>query len=414
MKPKNGLGKQIFYAYRVLLQHKLRSSLSIIGIVLAVAAVLNMLVIAQGARRETLEQIEQLGTNCLIIKSIPLTKEQRLLARRTHNTGISLQDVRVLTGGLPEARYLAPLKEIPAEVAQLRPCFGAAVLAVNPAYQKVKGLQMAQGRFLCQKDMTARNRVCVLGEEISQELLLVNREGGLLHINGEPFKVVGILKARRMVGKKIQAVTLRNINRCVLIPLSATPLSGEGKPAGEGLDEVIVAFGSSPQVRKGASAVAHIMQARHDQVKDFDLVVPVELLAQAQRTQKVFNVVLGGIAAISLLVGGIGIMNMMLVTVSERTKEIGIRRAVGADRIQIILQFLLESTLLTFSGGLFGVVLGVAGAGAVAAITAWPIAITFWSLFLSVSIAALVGIISGLYPAISAACLDPAVALRTE
>jgi len=132
----------------------------------------------------------------------------------------------------------------------------------------------------------------------------------------EPFKVVGILKARRMVGKKIQAVTLRNINRCVLIPLSATPLSGEGKPAGEGLDEVIVAFGSSPQVRKGASAVAHIMQARHDQVKDFDLVVPVELLAQAQRTQKVFNVVLGGIAAISLLVGGIGIMNMMLVTVS--------------------------------------------------------------------------------------------------
>ena len=238
------------------------------------------------------------------------------------------------------------------------------------------------------------------------------RLGSVLRIEGRVYRIVGILREREQPHSKTPALTARNLNQTVFVPLGAEPPPVNMREQNGELAEIVVELVGDANVLSAAAVVRRIMKKSHGGIEDFHIVVPQVLLRQAQRTQWVFNVVLGSIAGMLLLVGGVGIMNMMLMNVAERTREIGIRRAVGASRKHIVFQFLFEAILVTVAGGCIGVVMGIGAANAVTAFADWKTVVTAWSILLSIIMAGGVGLLSGLYPAIRAARLDPVEALR--
>jgi putative ABC transport system permease protein len=226
--------------------------------------------------------------------------------------------------------------------------------------------------------------------------------------------VVGVMEPKRLREGRASVIKLRDVNQDVYVPLSTAAARLPAEDGNARLAEIAIQVASAEQVVGTASAVKALLERAHRGVEDFEVVVPAELLAQAQSTQRVFNVVMGSIAAISLLVGGIGIMNVMLTTVTERTREIGIRRAVGATRRAIAAQFLLETVLLSAAGGVVGILLGAGMAQGIHLFAGWATVIPVSAAFVAFAISAAVGVGFGLYPALRAARLDPIAALRFE
>ncbi len=398
--------------YRGLLQHKLRSLLSTLGIVFAVVAVVSMLSIAEGAKRETLEQIRQLGMRNIIVRALSLTEAQEQSAGALLSRGLNKLDATSLRSGLPTVSSVAPLVEVRAAISAADQEGLVQVLAVTEAYRSVHDLGLRDGRFIHDLDVENHNLVCVVGVEAARVIGSEGRLGGSVRIEDREYRVVGILEERR-VSETGGTVAARQTDRAVFIPLGTQP-AGSGATTPSGLSEIVVRVTPGADVRAAAAVVERIIARNHGGVRDFHIVIPQELLAQARRTQRVFNIVLGCIAGISLLVGGIGIMNIMLASVAERTREIGIRRSIGASQEHIVAQFLCESVLLTVAGGLLGVALGVGGALTIGAFAGWRTVLTVWAILISLAMAVAVGILSGLYPALKAARLDPIVALRYE
>ena len=394
-----------------LIDHKLRTTLSALGVVFGVMALIAMLAVGEGAKRETLDLIEQLGTDSLILRQ-PLQTDAQLARSREHlSRGLTMLDVERIAHGVPGVRTVAPLAEIPASIVDLGVDTAVEVVATTHEYFVAKGLEVAEGRPLCDLDARLSNEVCVLGAETARALGERGRVGTTLRIEDRMVEVVGVLGLRSWRAARDPAMTARNVNRTVFVPLSMrTALAGV--PEGEGLSEISVRMTSSSLVASGADVLRDSMALWHGGLEDFQLVVPHELLARAFRTQQVFNVVLASIAAISLLVGGIGIMNIMLASVSERTREIGIRRAVGATQVDIVAQFLCEAVVLTVAGGAIGLAAGALAARAIAAFAGWSTVVTAWGVALSLAMALVVGLTAGLYPAVRASRLDPIVALR--
>jgi putative ABC transport system permease protein len=406
---------RIFHdAWVALLRHRLRSLLSTLGIVFAVVAVVAMLAIAEGAKREILDQIEGLGTNSVIIRTLRLTETQKAAARRRLSRGLDLSDVESFARAIPAISSIAPLKEIKASFSASLAQDPFEILAVTTAYQSAKGLAVQQGRFICSADVIRKNLVCVLGAEVSRLIGNDGRVGGVLRLEDRAYRIVGILQERQWVRSRSPALTVRNYNRAVFIPIGTEVLRSDGQSGFGELSEIWIRVAGNRNVHACAAAVGRVLTRKHGGVEDFQVIVPQELLKQAQKTQRIFNMVLGCIAGISLLVGGIGIMNTMLASVAERTREIGIRRAVGATRKHIVVQFLCESIVLTTAGGILGIILGSGGALVISKVAGWKTLLTLWSIVLSVLMAGCVGLVSGLYPAVRAAGLDPARALRHE
>jgi putative ABC transport system permease protein len=265
-------------------------------------------------------------------------------------------------------------------------------------------------------DADERRLVCVLGEEAARLLGADGHTGAAVRIEDRLYVVVGILRERRTREAAAAAVASRDYNRSVLLPLGSEPEGPVDRRVEEGaaLDEIIVRVREGRSIEATAAAVRSVLARLHGGVEDFQVVVPRELLRQAQRSQGIFNWVLGCIAGISLLVGGIGIMNTMLASVAERTREVGLRRAVGASRGQVALQFLAEAVVLTAAGGSLGAAAGIAAAAAITALAGWATALTWWALGLALTMAVGVGLLAGLYPALRASRLDPIAALRRE
>ena len=407
-------GRIVHDAWIALLRHRLRSLLSILGIVFAVVAVVAMMAIAEGAKREILDQIEGLGTNSVIIRTLSLTESQKAAARRRLSRGLDLSDVKSISQAVPAIYAIAPVKDIKASFSASPTQDPFEILAVTAAYQSVKGLAVRQGRFICSADLIRKNLVCVLGAEVSRRIGNDGRIGGVLRLEDRTYRVVGILQERQSVRSGSTALTVRNYNRAVFIPLGTEVMASDGQSGFGELSEIWIRVAENRNVHACAAAVSRVLTRTHGGVEDFQIIVPQELLKQARKTQGVFNIVLGCIAGISLLVGGIGIMNTMLASVAERTREIGIRRAVGATRKHIVVQFLCESIVLTTAGGILGIILGSGGALVISKVAGWKTLLTLWSISLSILMAGCVGLVSGLYPAVRAARLDPARALRHE
>jgi len=414
-------------AWKSLWLHRLRSFLTVLGIVFGVGSVVAMLAIGEGASHEAQEQIRRLGSRNLLLASIPPpeTGEAGDSKSRILRYGLLRKDLEGLRTTLPDIARIVPRRDVPAEVRYGSRRYTTHVMGTTAAYAGVTNLRLQSGRFLSAADGHARKNVCVLGDEVARRLFQsVDPVGEEIRAGREYYRVVGLL-ARRGEGTGGTAGLGGESDGAVFIPLETMRerygdnvshrSSGSFSVENVELHRITVEAASADEaaVTRVAAALRAFIRQRHPR-GDVRITVPLELLRQARETKRLFTIVLGSIAGISLLVGGIGIMNIMLATVIERTREIGVRRALGARRGDIVSQFLAETVLLAVGGGGVGLLLGVSAPWAVTFFFGMQTIVTPYSLVLAFGISALVGVVFGLYPASRAADLDPVEALRRD
>jgi putative ABC transport system permease protein len=289
----------------------------------------------------------------------------------------------------------------------------AQVVGTDPAHEAVTSFRVATGRFITPVDVAEAKTVCVLGSEVQEELFgYRGAVGARVRIGDGWFTVVGVMEPKAVRQGRTAVIKVRNINRDVYIPITAALRRLPESQAGSALDEIAIRVAQADTLSLTARLVKELLGRTHRGAEDYEVMIPEELLAQAQRTQRLFSIIMGSIAGISLLVGGIGIMNIMLANVTERTREIGIRRAVGATKTEILLQFLIEAVLVCFAGGVIGMLLGFGMATIITIYAGWATGFSPTGVLLAFGTTALVGLSFGLFPARQAAKLDPVQALR--
>jgi len=395
--------------------HRLRSALTTLGVVFGVGAVIAMLSIGAGAERQAQEMIEKLGLRNVLIRARALPPDQ-LQEVRQKSLGLSQRDGEAILEAVPGVRRLAPKVEIDAySVLADGVAAEAKVYGVVAIHGKLANLEVARGRFLDALDVRGHAQVCVIGEGVRRTLFGYGEAiGSLLKVNDVWLTVVGVLEATGGESDSFEGVALGSSADAIYVPLSTALRKFDRDPLDAPLTELVVELESATGGGRAARVIQGLLERLHAGQEDFELIVPEALLEQSRNTQRLFNIVMGCIAGISLLVGGIGIMNIMLATVLERTREIGIRRAVGARKRDVMVQFIVESFTISAFGGIAGIVLGVGIARLIAASADWPTVVTLPSILLATGVAVGVGLASGIYPAKRAAELDPIEALRYE
>ncbi len=395
-------------AWQGLALHKLRSTLSAIGIVFGVTAVVAMMSVGEGARREILAEIGRLGLTKISVRAGRLSGEAESESVALQSPGLTLRDADAISQVCPTVASLAPLRQRPVQLVASGRRVEAFLVATTPSFASTEDMVIASGRFLSDADLRDAKRVIVLGYDLSRGLFpYQDAMGKRVRVGEQWYLVVGTLDARER-SKRGARIGGRDINRSALTPLTSLPM-----PRG-GVDEIAITIVNSDEVSGSARLIDSVLRRRHRGAIDFEVVVPRDLLAGYERARFQFNVVVGTVAAISLLVGGIGIMNIMLANVSERTREIGVRRSLGASRVDIVQQFLAEAVLLTGAGGAAGILLGVLASFAVSRFAGWPIATSGAALLAALVLAGTTGVSFGIYPAWEAAKKNPVEALRHE
>ncbi len=412
--------------------HKLRSALTMLGMIFGVGAVIAMMSIGAGAERQALSSIERLGLRNVLVRAKTF-KDDELREIRQTSLGVSQRDAAAIAEAVPGVELVAPrIRVDPYKVlAPTGKADGTAVYGVTPLHADLSHLGVAEGRFLDPLDESTHAQVCVIGPAVRRDLFGYGPAvGKVVKINDVWLEVVGVLasadaaSAKSVTGKSggsgegeasaTPATPAVTASREIYLPLSTADRKFEHPDLASPLDEIVVRLKDGVSGGEASSVMRDLLDRLHGGAQDYDLVVPEALLAESRRTQRLFNVVMGAIAGISLLVGGIGIMNIMLATVLERTREIGVRRAVGAKSSDIRFQFIVESFAISVIGGLTGIAAGLALAKGVAAYAGWETIVTGASIVLSTGVAMAVGLASGIYPASRAAALDPIEALRYE
>ena len=417
-----------------LLLHKLRSLLTVLGVILGAGSVIAMLAIGEGSKREALEQIRQLGANNIIIRSVKPgdnggDQESSAAAAQTSmilEYGLKYADYERLKATIPTLTGAVPISLItkPAYNEE-RNIPNARILGVTHEYQTVKNIRLRHGRFITSPDNYNTANVAVLGAGAAQRLFQFKDPIGQPILLGEDvYRVIGVLAGQGSGNATPGAVGQQDLNDDIYIPISCArnrfgevqQISTAGSRSFERtqLNEITLQIADSTKVSQTAGMVRVILEQSHPRKDDFRLIIPLELLRRAEEEKRIWNIVLGCIAGISLLVGGIGIMNIMLASVTERTREIGVRRALGAKRRDITFQFLVETVLLSSAGGVLGVITGVVLPLIVSHFSNIETVVQLWTVVLAFSISVGIGIIFGIYPARRAAMMDPIEALRHE
>lgn len=410
--------------------HKLRSLLTSLGIIFGVAAVICMLSISEGASADEMRLIELLGTQNIIVNSVkpPQSGDTAKGNSRLTEYGITRDDVTIISNTVPHIEQIVPLKIVAYKVRHGEHQSPFNVVGTTPEFFDVVNILVDQGRSLTSTDMSEKSNVCVIGENVRKKLFPYMDPIGESVLaerfpTAVPFTVVGVLQPVLTAGAPARGVQQRDLNSEILIPFStAMTQFGEITRRAEGGSREYIKMQYSG-LFVTADDLDHVIPVsrmihrvfEHDHEKsDYEIKVPLASLKLAQKKKRNNQLTLGFIAGISLLVGGIGIMNIMLATVTERTREIGIRRALGAKQQDIRDQFLIETVVLSTGGGLVGVLLGILGASVVSHYADWETIVSVWSVAVSFGLSVLVGIFFGMYPALSAARLDPIEALRRE
>ncbi len=414
--------RNIRLGIKSLLLHPLRSLLTVLGIVCGVAAVIAMLAVGEGASEQAMAQIRKLGSNNIILSAQKPVEDDQTGTQRVFLSvyGLLYEDDARIRSTLPTVRTTVPAKVVRKEARLGERVLELRVVGTTPDWFRLIDRPMLAGRTLRWSDMEDNAAVCILTEHGARKLLAAEHAvGQQLRIGGDSYEVVGIVRSEDSGGsvqtpdQDVDAYIPLNVAKARYGDYDVRQTSGSREAERVELHMILVQVDDTEHVEATAAAIETMLQRFHKKV-DYKLQVPLALLRQAEATKRTFNIVLGAIAGISLLVGGIGIMNIMLASVTERTREIGIRRAIGARRRHIVGQFLIETTVLSIVGGLIGVLLGVTLPLAITATTGMPTVIPLYGVVLSLCISAGVGILFGLYPAIRAANLDPIEALRHE
>lgn len=423
--------------FKSLWLHRLRSLLTVLGIVFGVCSVIAMLAIGEGASYEAQEQIRRLGSNNIIVRSVKPPEEKSSTSQRTWllEYGITYTDLERIRATLPSVEIMVPARIMRKDIWNGGRRVDCDIYGTVPWYPEVNNHGVAKGRFFSEVEMNDGTNVAVLDAGMEPALFPVDPAiGNTVRAGSQYYRIIGIMqpKSARVTANANDTPVPASTNGGngtsgalyrVYVPLTAARKqfgetlvnrqSGSYEATRVELHEVTVKVAKLGDVVDAARIIGDLLAAHHRKV-DYEVVVPLELLRQAERTKRIFNIVLGAIAAISLLVGGIGIMNIMLASVTERTREIGIRRALGAKRRDIIVQFLIETVLLSGVGGVIGVCLGIAIPGVITFFAPMKTIVTLWSPLIAFSISAMVGVVFGIYPAIRAANMDPVEALRHE
>jgi len=396
---------------------KMRSMLTMLGMIFGVAAVVAMMSIGAGAQQEVIAFIEQLGVRNVIVEAREAPDGPTLEQVRKLSTGLTLQDVRGIETNVEKLAATSPRKRVMAVKMLPKPQSEMpAVYGVRPAYARIAGLRVSSGRFFDVGDGDA-GAVAVLGQAAAASLFgTADAVGRHVKVNQQWFRVIGVAGPQLAAQSDVGGLPAEDRNNVIYVPLMAAMLRIEDPQSfrKDEIDGIYLTLAADGDIGEAGAVVRGLLDAAHRSAGDFSVIVPAELLAEQQRTRRIFQVVMVAIASISLLVGGIGIMNIMLASVLERTREIGVRRAVGARRKDIIRQFLIETMLITTTGGLVGIVLGVVLSQLVGSFAGWSTIVTATSIFLAFFVSVSVGIIFGVYPAMRASSLDPVYALHYE
>jgi len=419
--------------------HKLRTMLTMLGVIFGVAAVVSMLSIGEGAKCEALQQISILGVNNIIVRARtgdPASDDAETWRR---SPGLSRADGENIARFSDLIERVVPQRfEAAGTVRHGSSEAPARIVATLPSYLYSSSIDVESGRFLAERDLVDHGQVCVLGAKTKRELFAFEAPiGRTVRIGDLDFTVVGVMADKYIGRGKVEGFELKNLNEDVYIPfttamkkLSRKQTQGGGgrqtrggfeRTTEEGpvfavpeLDQLTVTVREVRFIPAVTRLIDRILERRHHGIPDYEIVVPESLIRQTQKTQRVFNIVMGAIAGLSMLVGGIGIMNIMLATVLERTREIGIRRAVGARQGDILRQFLLEAVAICLLGCAIGLAVGLILSRAISFYAGWPTVVSFFAIGLAIGVSTLVGLIFGVYPAKKAAELNVIDALRYE
>ncbi len=398
--------------------HTLRSLLTMLGMIFGVAAVVAMLSIGAGAQQEVMAFIEQLGVRNLIVEAREAPDQQALQKVRKLSGGLSFRDFRMIQANLEGITASSARKRFtPSKLLPRPQSDPPMVYGVSPGYTTIANLRVVSGRFFDETETAGAAPVAVLGEGAAASLFGVDDPiGRHVKVNEQWFQVIGVAGPQLTVQADVAGLPAQDRNNLIYVPLYSAIFrleDGQSRQRDE-IDGIYLQLGSSDQITASAALLRGLLTVSHRDAGDFTIVSPAELLAEQRRTQRIFEMVMVAIASISLLVGGIGIMNIMLASVMERTREIGVRRAIGARRSDVVRQFLIETTIISLTGGVVGIIVGVALSQAIGYLAGWSTIVTTSSIVLAFLVSVSIGLVFGLYPAVRAAGLDPVKALHYE
>jgi putative ABC transport system permease protein len=410
--------------------------LTMLGVIFGVAAVIAMVSIGEGAKQEALDQIKKMGINVVHVKRATVAGELLEKSQDRSPHGLKYSDAFGLAEVCDFADQIVPVREVVADVKIGDTPVSLKVVGTTPGYAVVTRTATEYGRFLNAGDVSEHKAVCVLGAAAKRELFgFDDAIGKNVKVGKRLFRVIGCLEPKE-IGSAKAFSALRDLNSDIYIPVTVAlsdfqiysqqtvptttrswmemrqRMQSRQSIGNSPISEIIVQVENEDAAIETASVVKQVLRRQHKGIRDYEIVIPVELLRQSQQTQRIFNIVMAAIASISLLVGGIGIMNIMLATVSHRTREIGIRRCIGATRWDIVRQFMIEALVITCTGGLIGIAIGVGGARAISDFAQWRTVVSVQAVIVSFGVSALVGVVFGIYPAVRAAMIDPIEALR--
>ncbi len=417
------IARNIWLGIENLLLHKLRSFLTMLGVVFGVGSVVAMLSVGEGASQEALANIRKLGSDNIIITSVKPVEDEQTSTQRSHMSiyGLTYDDQARISQSFRRIRKAAPVKLLRKEARLRERSMELRVVGTTPEWFELVPRDIVAGRVIYAADQEKQAPVAVLTEFGARKILATEGTiGQTVRIGGDEFEIIGIVKSESGQAGNIQ---IPDEDVDIYIPLEVARdyfgdmftkmTSGSFQREKVQLHQIIVQADGPDSVESTAAGIERMLERFHKR-KDYEMSVPLALLKQAEATKRTFNIVLGSIAGISLLVGGIGIMNIMLASVTERTREIGIRRAIGAKRRQIVYQFLIETVVLSMFGGLIGLGVGTLIPFLITYFSGMVTVVTMNSILLPLFISMGIGILFGLYPAVNAARVDPIIALRHE
>jgi putative ABC transport system permease protein len=402
----------LLIALRALTVNKMRSALTMLGIIIGVGAVIAMIAVGTGAKRRIAEQIASMGSNLLIVLSGSSTSGGLRFGSGTVPT-LNVDDAKAILNEIPTVKYVAPTLGGVAQIVFGNQNWSTIVNGTTPEALEIREWPLTSGRPFTQQDVDGATKVCLLGKTVVENLFGgVDPIGQVIRIKNVPFTVIGVLASK---GQSTQG---QDQDDTIIVPLTTAQkrLFGMQFP---GMVRVMLVQARGPEVMKEVEEqIIGLLRQRHhiqsNQDNDFSVRNLTEIMSTAEQSASVMSLLLGAIASISLIVGGIGIMNIMLVSVTERTREIGIRIAVGAKGRDILLQFLIESLVLSLVGGMLGIGIGVTGTLVLSKFTEWPILFSMQAILLAFLFSGSVGVFFGFYPARKASLLNPIEALRYE